>query len=696
MVPVPFAARRRSPAPFAAALGLLVAVGCGTSSSGLDASAPRDAAPAPDATADAGQAADAGAPSDAAASDAAPDASSPTAHATLFVGNSYVYSNDVSGRYARLLEGFADEVSVDAVVPGGYRFEQHAADAETEGSDLHGWLQSESAPPLDVVVLQEQSMLGGFPNGRPERATSAQAALTLARLAQARGAATVLYMTWGRRDGLDEPFLPFSTFEYMQDALEEGYTTLAEHLRANGIEDVTVAPVGAGFRAVYDRIVEAGEDPLAAGSDFVALYQADGSHPSVRGAYLAACVLAGAVRGADPSSFPDDAELGADVSAALRAACATGLSQPGFQGRPLALEAGRFSPDEGRFFGELLEVSAAGDRALVSVVEPSRAEVWALVGDAWRLEGRLELPEDARPVALALHPAGDGAAVGYDVRNSDEVRVFVREADGWRLQESLLSPGGASGAGFGAALVFDPAAPRLFVGEPGAEVGGERTGAVHVFTRTATAWRATDRIWLDDFEDGDRFGAPLAVDATGARLAIGATTDAVDGIAGGTVRVLSETPSGWAQDASLEHPAPWTWAYFGARVVMSESGDRIAVGTSRGDTIELYARAAGSWSHEGTVEGAQVRFAADARLERLLLGHFEARTPPGQTGEARLLDRRDPVWSQDALLAPRAAENLARFGLAVALSADGRRAFVAAPSMFGLEATGRVHVFDLE
>ena len=61
--------------------------------------------------------------------------------------------------------------------------------------------------------------------------------------------------------------------------------------RARGVA-VRLAPVGAAFRHVHDGVVAAGGEPTAADSPFLALYDPDGSHPSPRGAYLAACVLA--------------------------------------------------------------------------------------------------------------------------------------------------------------------------------------------------------------------------------------------------------------------------------------------------------------------------------------------------------------------------------------------------------------------
>lgn len=278
--------------------------------------------------------ADAGADALVAVSETGADAASAEAavdpRALLFVGNSYVFVNDVAGR-VRALSGRR----VEQVTAGGYRLEQHAADARRDATPLAQWLRTGECPAfaLESVVLQEQSQIGGFPATTSQRVASVAAAIELAALARARGARVVLYMTWGRRDGdPDNAGLGFDTFEGMESALEEGYRSLASQLRARG-NDVRVAPVGGAFRTVYEDASRAGGDPHAASSDFVALYESDGSHPSPRGAWLAACVLTSVLTGRDAASLGDDAALGPAVSMRLRDACARALRDPRWSDR---------------------------------------------------------------------------------------------------------------------------------------------------------------------------------------------------------------------------------------------------------------------------------------------------------------------------------------------------------------------------
>jgi hypothetical protein len=249
----------------------------------------------------------------------------------LFVGNSYVYTNDVPRHYRALLAPGSQTVRTEMVAPGGYTLAQHATDAKTDGTPLAGFLRTGPTEnnAFDAVVLQEQSQIGGFQRG-PEREASVAAAQELSQLGKSRGAQIILYNTWGRENG--DPSEPtYKTFVAMQDRLDEGYTNLGAFLRTKALP-VSVAPVGAGFRIVFEDVTRAGKDPLTKGSDFDALYESDGSHPSVQGAYLAACILSGTVAKArsqpvDVQTFVDEPALGAPTSKRLRDVCARALAR---------------------------------------------------------------------------------------------------------------------------------------------------------------------------------------------------------------------------------------------------------------------------------------------------------------------------------------------------------------------------------
>ena len=212
----------------------------------------------------------------------------------LFIGNSYTAANTLHLLVSDLLiEAGHGGYTLD-VTPGGHRLEQHAADADGSNGDtrLRDLLVTgeEAALGWDVVVLQEQSQVAGFPTTEPYWIGMVEGATTLRDLASDAGADTVIFMTWGRRDGDAMNPTLYPDYPTMQDRLSAGYTELARRLDGTG-DPVFLAPVGESFRSPYL------EGDTAA---FEGLYVTDGSHPSIRGSYLAACTIFATIAGTSP------------------------------------------------------------------------------------------------------------------------------------------------------------------------------------------------------------------------------------------------------------------------------------------------------------------------------------------------------------------------------------------------------------
>ena len=215
-------------------------------------------------------------------------------HRILWVGNSFTFFNDLEAlwRSLRELQGLDDSVVSVRVASPGYRWVQHLSEA-TDGAGaapIREWIVT-APPQWDLVVLQEQSQLPGFPVGNLDHDTSLAAAVSLAALAEATGATPVLFETWGYRAGDPQNAELFVDYPTMQDRLDDGFDEIAAAISAAGKAPVRLR-AGAAFRVVFDAAVAGSQDPLAPDSLFSRLYTDDGRHPSLLGSYLTACVLA--------------------------------------------------------------------------------------------------------------------------------------------------------------------------------------------------------------------------------------------------------------------------------------------------------------------------------------------------------------------------------------------------------------------
>lgn len=179
----------------------------------------------------------------------------------LFIGNSYTAVNDLPSVFATVAKAHGRRVYVEMIASGGARLADHVASVAAMARIRDGrWTH---------VILQEQSLLPAVQQARQEQMFPA--ARTLAAAVDQAGARTVFLATWGRRDGwIEGGIRDYST---MQSQVTDGYRTIAGELHA------IVAPVGDAWSAV------------AAANPDIPLWQADGSHPTVQGTFLAANVL---------------------------------------------------------------------------------------------------------------------------------------------------------------------------------------------------------------------------------------------------------------------------------------------------------------------------------------------------------------------------------------------------------------------
>jgi MYXO-CTERM domain-containing protein len=226
--------------------------------------------------------------------------------AVLFIGNSYTQLNaphSIDGNYAQLVaEGLpAWEIESQRYTRTAYTLPDHLGDAEGD-TELHDFLTDGGSFSWDIVVLQDQSQVPGFPETHPQWGESRDAAVELSRMITEAGAAPKLFMTWGYRDGDPINVARYPDYPTMQGLLAEGYGAYSHAIATAGYM-VEVVPVGRAWQHIYDAHTAVGEDPQDSGALFSRLYAGDGSHPSVLGSYLASLVFYTAFTGQSPEGL---------------------------------------------------------------------------------------------------------------------------------------------------------------------------------------------------------------------------------------------------------------------------------------------------------------------------------------------------------------------------------------------------------
>ncbi|MED5499135.1 MAG: hypothetical protein VX845_05595, partial [Candidatus Thermoplasmatota archaeon] len=237
----------------------------------------------------------------------------------LMYGNSYTTANGLDGLVQDLLREVGD-ANVSANAGGGMTLEGHRAKVNTSGD---AWNTSLSGQSWDVIVLQDQSQIPGFPRTQSDWMDSKDAAIALTERIDDEGADVMLLMTWGRRSGDTMNTVRYPNFTAMNDHLLQGYLDYADNATsAHPSASVYVAPVGLAFAKIHDDILAAGTDPDQSGTLFHDLYTSDGSHPSLHGSYLAAATLHAAIHGGSPVGLALPSGINASAGQALQLAAA--------------------------------------------------------------------------------------------------------------------------------------------------------------------------------------------------------------------------------------------------------------------------------------------------------------------------------------------------------------------------------------
>ena len=82
----------------------------------------------------------------------------------------------------------------------------------------------------DTVIVQDQSQIPGFYRTDSDWLASKNGSVHLADRIDSEGAAMMLMMTWGRRNGDAQNSMLYSNFTVMQDRLEQGYIDYRDNI----------------------------------------------------------------------------------------------------------------------------------------------------------------------------------------------------------------------------------------------------------------------------------------------------------------------------------------------------------------------------------------------------------------------------------------------------------------------------------
>ncbi len=384
------------------------------------------------------------------------------------------------------------------------------------------------------------------------------------------------------------------------------------------------------------------------------------------------------------------------------------------------------------YFGISVALTADGSRALVGAYSDDTARgtdagsvrVFVRSGLTWTQEATLLAPDGAGDdrfgQSVALTADGSRALVGAYLddtaggTDAGTARVFVRSGSTWTQEATLLAPDGAETDYFGISVALTADGSRALVGAYFDDTaGGTNAGTARVFVRAGSTWTEEATLLAPDGAANDLFGISVALAADGSRALVGVPyDDTAGGVDAGSARVFVRTGATWTEEATLLAPDGATEDFFGYSVALAADGSRALVGANRDDTIggvnagsaRVFVRSGSTWTEEATLlapdgatdDGFGDSVALTADGSRALVGApLDDTAGVTNPGSARAFVRSGSTWTQEATLVAPDGTAYDDFGNSVALTADGSRALVGAPSdsRVGAYRAGSARVF---
>ncbi len=293
----------------------------------------------------------------------------------LMLGNSYTAGNSLAVRLDSILTDSGEDAQVTSLTSGGLKLSEHAERADTPGHSWNTTLQQR----YDYVILQDQSQVPALSIDTEYWQDSLAGLIYLNQRIESRGGETILFMTWAWMDGS----WMHPDYTSMQQGIARGYEMYNENITTSD-RPTYIAPIGLAFMHIHDAVEESGQNATDGWTSFSALYNSDGSHPSIDGTYLAACVIHATITGESPVGRQAPSQISPQRALVLQeAAEATVFNETPNYTYPWQVDRAevRFGPESGSIFDiepdstiglnfNFTNYAEVDDSALVSITGP--------------------------------------------------------------------------------------------------------------------------------------------------------------------------------------------------------------------------------------------------------------------------------------------------------------------------------------
>ncbi|MGB1216359.1 MAG: T9SS type A sorting domain-containing protein, partial [Saprospiraceae bacterium] len=216
---------------------------------------------------------------------------------------------------------------------------------------------------------------------------------------------------------------------------------------------------------------------------------------------------------------------------------------------------------------------------------------------------------DRAGTSVSLSADGTRVAIGAPQNNPGvgsnlgQVRVY-QESGGIWTQIGADIIGEASGNFSGRAVSLSSDGTYLAIGAPNNGGNGANSGHVRIYQISGGTWTQVGPD-IDGEASGDYSGGSVSLSSNGARVAIGATTNAGNGTNSGHVRIYEMSGGSWTQ-VGTDIDGAAAYDNSGSSVSLSDDGTLLVIGAHYNDAngansghVRIYEESGGTWTQTG-------------------------------------------------------------------------------------------------
>jgi len=259
-----------------------------------------------------------------------------------------------------------------------------------------------------------------------------------------------------------------------------------------------------------------------------------------------------------------------------------------------------------------------------------------------------------------------------------------------------------SDAYFGYSVSISTDGNTCCIGSHGLDtINGVDSGAAYIFTRTGTVWTQQAKLIASDGSASDYFGYSVSLSADGNTCCVGVELKDSGGITNtGAVYIFTRSASTWTQQAILTASDKAINDRFGYSISLSADGNMCCIGANLKDSFEpnsagaAYIFTRSSDNSNDDMFGYSVSLSADGNT--CCIGAVYANIGINtHTGAAYIFTRSGSTWTQQAKLI--ASDGLSNdyFGTSVSITANGNICCVGASAVniAGISFAGAAYIF---